>query len=104
MRLAEWGAAAFSPASARRRESASMVFAGRATVGGRLGTVAMRKSPRGLYFFGDGVFPLPVPWPPTLIGVLQIRHRTTLLRSWSSTSMYLRHFTFGHCTAKTMSP
>src|SRR5262249_39247470 len=39
--------------------------------------------------------------PPTRIGVLHNRHGTTLPRSCSSTSMYLRHRGLGHCTAKT---
>jgi hypothetical protein len=38
---------------------------------------------------GDGA-------PPTRIPVLQSRHETTWPRSWSSTSMYLRHFGLGH--------
>src|SRR5438477_7686969 len=40
--------------------------------------------------------------PPTRMGVLHSRQATTLLRSCSSTSMYLRHFGLGHWTAKTI--
>src|SRR3954451_23276899 len=39
--------------------------------------------------------------PPTRMGVLHSRQVTTLPRSWSSTSMNLRHFGLGHCTANT---
>src|SRR5262249_43222761 len=39
--------------------------------------------------------------PPMRMGVLHNRHGTTLLRWCSSTSMYLRHFALGHCTANT---
>src|SRR2546423_14006387 len=38
---------------------------------------------------------------PTGMGVLHNRHGTARPRSCCSTSMNLRHFGFGHCTAKT---
>src|SRR2546421_11702686 len=39
--------------------------------------------------------------PPRRMGVLHSRHGTTLLRSCSSTSMYLRQRGLGHWTANT---
>src|SRR5256885_10309520 len=39
--------------------------------------------------------------PPTRMDVLHSRQGTTLPRSCSSTSLYLRHFGLGHCTATT---
>ena len=69
-------------------------------------TLAVADVPATVDFYTNKLgFTLGFLWggePPTLIGVLHSRHGTILLRSCSSTSMYLRHFGFGHCTAKTM--
>jgi hypothetical protein len=58
-----------------------------------------RHFPFGLDGFG---LPACVGTFPVRMDVLQMRHCTTLPRSRSSTSWYLRHWGFGHCTAKTI--